>query len=217
MKHPDWPLFLAAIIAEPDEDVPRLVAADFLEENGEGDRAAFIRIQVALARLEVLLSSRSPEAAELRAGAQVEVDELRKKERAFLGPLSHYPLLWGAEECPELVRMATSSRSRTSLGLPPVEGAGRLHWCRGFVERVDCPAAEWLRRGLAVRRRNPVRDVVLQACYTPTRGDWYAGLDALRGLRAVWLDLFPAQQRDDEFVGWLRGWLPESRVAASSF
>ncbi len=217
MKHPDWPAFLAAIVAEPDEDTPRLVAADFLEENGEPDRAAFIRIQVALANFETLELSRSPEADELREETQTGVDELRKKERAFLGPLSHYPLLWGAEECPELVRMAPSSRSRTSLGLPPVEGAGRLHWRRGFVERVDCPAAEWLQHGVAVRLRNPVREVVLQACYTPARGDWYAGLDALRGLRAVWLDLFPAQRRDDEFVGWLRGWLPEAHVAASSF
>ena len=38
MEHPDWPAFLNAIVAEPDEDTPRLVAADFLEENGEPDR-----------------------------------------------------------------------------------------------------------------------------------------------------------------------------------
>jgi uncharacterized protein (TIGR02996 family) len=215
MKHPDWPAFLAAICAEPDEDTPRLVAADFLEENGEPARAAFIRIQIALANLETLELSRSPEADELREQTQIEVDELRKKERAFLGPLSDYPLLWGAEECPELVRMAPSGRSRTSLGLPSVEGAGRLHWHRGFVERVDCPAVEWLRHGVAVRRRNPVREVVLQTCYSPTRNEWYAGLNSLRGLRAVWLDLFPAQSGDGEFVRWLREWLPDTQVAAS--
>ncbi len=39
-----------AICAEPDEDTPRLVYADLIEEEGDGTRAAFIRDQVALAR-----------------------------------------------------------------------------------------------------------------------------------------------------------------------
>ncbi len=62
MTHPDWPAFLAAIVADPDDDTVRLVAADFLDENGHADRAAFIRVQVALARLEAPGSGESPEA-----------------------------------------------------------------------------------------------------------------------------------------------------------
>ncbi len=42
--------FLAAIIAEPDDDLPRLVFADWLEENGDSDRAEFIRLQCAAER-----------------------------------------------------------------------------------------------------------------------------------------------------------------------
>jgi uncharacterized protein (TIGR02996 family) len=41
----------AAICAQPDEDTPRLVFADLLEEEGDPARAAFIRKQVALARV----------------------------------------------------------------------------------------------------------------------------------------------------------------------
>jgi uncharacterized protein (TIGR02996 family) len=37
--------FLRAIEAEPQDDVPRLVYADWLEEYGEADRARFIRLQ----------------------------------------------------------------------------------------------------------------------------------------------------------------------------
>jgi uncharacterized protein (TIGR02996 family) len=37
--------FLRAIFDAPDDDTPRLVYADFLQENGEEDRAAFIRWQ----------------------------------------------------------------------------------------------------------------------------------------------------------------------------
>src|SRR5262245_7614105 len=42
--------FLDAIRAEPDDDASRLIFADWLEENGEGERAEFIRLQIALAR-----------------------------------------------------------------------------------------------------------------------------------------------------------------------
>jgi uncharacterized protein (TIGR02996 family) len=43
--------FLRAICAEPDDDGPRLVYADWLEEHRHLDRAEFIRVQCALARL----------------------------------------------------------------------------------------------------------------------------------------------------------------------
>jgi uncharacterized protein (TIGR02996 family) len=41
---------LAAIRARPDEDTPRLIYADWLDENKQPDRAEFIRVQCALAR-----------------------------------------------------------------------------------------------------------------------------------------------------------------------
>jgi uncharacterized protein (TIGR02996 family) len=37
---------LAAIVAHPDEDTPRLAFADWLDEHGDADRAAFIRLQI---------------------------------------------------------------------------------------------------------------------------------------------------------------------------
>jgi uncharacterized protein (TIGR02996 family) len=39
-----------AILADPDDDTPRLAYADWLCENGEDDRAEFIRVQCELAR-----------------------------------------------------------------------------------------------------------------------------------------------------------------------
>lgn len=42
--------FIRSIIMSPDDDLPRLMYADFLEENGEAARAEFIRVQVELAR-----------------------------------------------------------------------------------------------------------------------------------------------------------------------
>lgn len=43
----DEPALLAAIRAHPDEDTPRLIYADWLDENGQPERAEFIRLQCA--------------------------------------------------------------------------------------------------------------------------------------------------------------------------
>jgi uncharacterized protein (TIGR02996 family) len=45
--------FLRAIFDAPDDDTPRLVYADWLEENGEVERAAFIRLQCELYRVNL--------------------------------------------------------------------------------------------------------------------------------------------------------------------
>lgn len=46
----EFDALLAAICVEPDEDTPRLALADWLEETGANERAAFIRAQIELAR-----------------------------------------------------------------------------------------------------------------------------------------------------------------------
>jgi uncharacterized protein (TIGR02996 family) len=46
----DGAALLAAIVAHPDEDTPRLMYADWLDESGEGARAEFIRVQCELAK-----------------------------------------------------------------------------------------------------------------------------------------------------------------------
>jgi len=45
----DGQCLLNAIIARPDDDTPRLVYADWLEEHGDPERAGFIRLQCRLA------------------------------------------------------------------------------------------------------------------------------------------------------------------------
>ena len=47
---PQHPGLLQAILDEPEDDAPRLIYADWLEDNGEADRAEFIRLQIELAR-----------------------------------------------------------------------------------------------------------------------------------------------------------------------
>jgi uncharacterized protein (TIGR02996 family) len=46
----DEAALLAAIAARPDDDTPRLVYADWLDDHGDADRAEFIRLQCELAQ-----------------------------------------------------------------------------------------------------------------------------------------------------------------------
>jgi uncharacterized protein (TIGR02996 family) len=46
--------FLRAIFDAPEDDTPRLVYADFLQENGEDDRAEFIRVQCEMWQVQSL-------------------------------------------------------------------------------------------------------------------------------------------------------------------
>jgi uncharacterized protein (TIGR02996 family) len=46
----DHAALLAAVVDRPDDDTPRLVLADWLDDHGDPDRAAFVRAQVELAR-----------------------------------------------------------------------------------------------------------------------------------------------------------------------
>src|SRR5262245_26763055 len=52
--------FLRAVFAAPDDDAPRLVYADWLEEHGETPHAELIRAQCALDRMPVPEQFRSP-------------------------------------------------------------------------------------------------------------------------------------------------------------
>jgi uncharacterized protein (TIGR02996 family) len=48
----DGSALFAAILAAPDDDAPRLVYADWLDEQGRGDGADLIRVQCGLAGLK---------------------------------------------------------------------------------------------------------------------------------------------------------------------
>src|SRR3954452_707004 len=73
--------FLRAILGQPDDDAPRLVYADWLEEHGDADRAEFIRLQCELARLPE--GDRRGPALRKREAAL-----LRKHKKQWLAPLT---------------------------------------------------------------------------------------------------------------------------------
>src|SRR4051794_27743307 len=78
---------LREAVESPDDDVPRLILADWLDDQGEADRAEFIRAQVALSRLE----EDDPRRPALEA---LEKDLLGRNARAWLGGMEAWPGGW---------------------------------------------------------------------------------------------------------------------------
>jgi uncharacterized protein (TIGR02996 family) len=76
--------FLTDIIANPGDDTPRLVYADWLDDHGDADRSEFIRIQVELSRSETAAARR----AELLERQKVLLDANERAWRAELPRLS---------------------------------------------------------------------------------------------------------------------------------
>jgi uncharacterized protein (TIGR02996 family) len=74
----DRDAFLRAVVAAPDDDLPRLVYADWLDERGESARAEVIRLQCASARLP----DGDPGAVDLDARAEA---LLAEHEQEWLG------------------------------------------------------------------------------------------------------------------------------------
>jgi|GEM_PF-2371512 len=79
--------FLAAIRAEPDDDTPRLVLADWLQEHDEPDRAELIRVQCRLAALAERgeVDNRPIDSADThRLEQQPEYQGLQRREQELL-------------------------------------------------------------------------------------------------------------------------------------
>jgi uncharacterized protein (TIGR02996 family) len=73
--------YLRAILALPDDDGPRLCAADWWDEQGAAERAEFVRVQCELARRYPGWSGVPSRAPELADGAGGSYAELRRRER----------------------------------------------------------------------------------------------------------------------------------------
>ena len=131
----DRDALLAAILAAPDDDAPRLVFADWCDENGEPARASFIRLQIELIR------SRQKQ-------TPVERQKLKQQERRLFSRLDFgLPTRWDWG----VYLKHTSDPHRDK----------HVVVRRGFVEFVACPAADWLAHGDAMLAAQPVMNVRL--------------------------------------------------------
>jgi uncharacterized protein (TIGR02996 family) len=172
----DHAAFLRAIIATPNDDLPRLIYADFLDERGESARAELIRVQCELARL------REPESKTFRPlcptvayhegeGVCVSCTEttecrwhtLRRRERRQLGVWPAHPRWLGKPD----PLVDTHPRRDVACDAPAIRASGarvspiELYFRRGFVEEVMCTWADWSAHANTIRQLTPLRQVRL--------------------------------------------------------
>jgi uncharacterized protein (TIGR02996 family) len=145
--------FLRAICENPEDDTVRLVYADWLDENGDPDRAEFIRVQVERARLREAgsdseaLKARDQELRPFSAGWLAELPQFRRTnwQRFWRGFVSGIDVngLTAYERYADTIFTVTPVQFLLIAELRPAE-------CRRFAE------SEHLRRlsGLTISDRS---------------------------------------------------------------
>ena len=135
--------FLPTITANPDDDTPRLVCADYLEENGQEERAEFIRTQIELARISAAVKSEKDSIDTYNSSNHRLIqrqNELFSHEWFIKGKT--FSIIQGG------MVFGTNCQVR---GVD-----GELHIRRGFVEKIVTTCEKWFRHANAVCAENPV-------------------------------------------------------------
>jgi uncharacterized protein (TIGR02996 family) len=195
--------FLADIIANPGEDAPRLIYADWLDEHGEPDRAEFIRRQCQLAWLDaadVRYAAVRARAGDLFRGAWDAEVTPRHWPGSFAWPASVYRRGFIAEmllPCadwlrhgPSLVRAAPLDTVRLSDREPGAVGPGVTAMGEAWWQTDGGWAAPTQRLPLCIHARLRTGQPLAGA---PTK--WFrdrpAALDALSAAALAWARATP--------------------------
>lgn len=153
------PGLLAAVIADPEDDIPRLLYADAMEEDGQTARAEFVRVQIELAKTPERIACDGmgiPVCDDCGGDTDLDgvcrskvpnpkLDALRRREQELYGLL--HPGIWGP-----------------MAGLPvfsPAQGDLVSAFRRGFVEIITLTGDAWLCHATALTAVAPIREVRL--------------------------------------------------------
>jgi uncharacterized protein (TIGR02996 family) len=153
--------FLRDILEHPDDDAPRLIFADWLEDHGgpgDADRAELIRIQCRRAVMQA-----GPEELVLRRRAE---ELLRTHWDLWVRPLAE---------------LAGKAHGEAWLHAPYTPEA-LYKFRRGFVHVLDLPAGLFLDRGADILRLAPLRQVRLFGAGAARQ---LAGCEHLRWLERI--------------------------------
>jgi uncharacterized protein (TIGR02996 family) len=149
--------FLQDIIEHPEDDAPRLIYADWLEEHGDSDRAEFIRVQCELAAPPWRVGRVYDDPAWLRLHA-------RERELLEPGGLRHLP---GPFWC------AGGNHGWTYLDAEGARVGIECRFRRGFVAEVNLPCDQWMRQGPALVKAAPLQVVTVSDLHPSSRPPWH--------------------------------------------
>jgi uncharacterized protein (TIGR02996 family) len=141
--------FLQSILANPSDDAVRLIFANWLEEQGEGDRGEFIRVQCELAK---------PPPGGTEWKKLINRELLKRRERELLAT---HGALWSAELADMFCGTHNGTIHPHHHGYEGCMDGAQWKWRRGFVSAVTCTAADFLRHADAMTASQPIEEVTL--------------------------------------------------------
>jgi uncharacterized protein (TIGR02996 family) len=140
----DRDALLRAICENPDDDAPRLIYADWLDEHGRTEDAEFIRVQIELARQKVTAQYREHDDGFFRYPANIERLIVRQTQ------------LWSKSKAPpDLPNELKSFATLTGLGVE------YFFVRRGFVEQISLFTKRFLRIAKRLFSTQPITQVIL--------------------------------------------------------
>lgn len=161
---------LAAVVANPHHDIPRIMYADACEEAGDDARAEFVRLQLELAtpakcEWETIDRHTCPQ-YNARPGREYRVnvfcptcsrvERLHRRERELLGMHWHG---WSGD-----VPLRNVNSVLFCANLYPHEPCPTPHitFRRGFVEEIHATSTDWRDHGPALVQRCPITRVTTE-------------------------------------------------------
>lgn len=139
---------MRAIIANKSDDLPRLIAADWLDEHGDSERSEFIRVQCELAKFG-------------------ESFPLRCAKTATMTSYGNYTKHCKCMVCRWRRKEYYSSRRYIVWDWAGGVDGGYVHmvnydgWSRGFVSTITCTWQDWLTHADAILKATPLEVVRL--------------------------------------------------------
>lgn len=141
--HPEYLAFIDRIRERPDDDNTRLICADWLEEQGKGDRATFIRCQIEKAELERAFSS------------------CKTCDGSGKNLMSPCPCTVRRHRWRELAKIEEELWKDRSEWMQAIEIVSSPTYSRGFLESLRIRGADWVEHSAEILKRNPVRKVTI--------------------------------------------------------
>lgn len=170
---------IRCVCLAPDDDLPRLIYADWCDEQGETERAEFIRVQVEKVQVYQGRPKGIMSPYVDTHSWKVRFEDLQQRERELLDQHGYDWFLDFIRDSGIPSAAVGLDRNVWKLRQVP-KGLGWCEFRRGFVERVTCTATQWLTHGPAIVRQRPIMRVVLSdlepsLTYAGGRYIWYLG------------------------------------------
>ena len=223
----DGEALLAAILSHPEEDAPRMIFADWLDENNQHDRAEFIRVQVLQPARQRVHSPDCPRRGLDLSRLRLRDVELRGRactrcRLETFGLPGRFP--WGRAavrpwfDWPGPARLTHSYIDRAKFARPGVlPNTLDALFGRGFVAAVCCDLGTWLKHGPSLVKVHPVTEVHIDGTAIIWSGDatycYAAGIGSFPKEYRAALDRQPDEQAARESLNrvaleWAKAGMP---------